>query len=240
MKTLSAFGLLLFVATVAQAPTASIAGVVVTSGPLPQPVRGAVVSIGGTVGDVLTDDQGLFAFVGLEAGTYALSASKPAYLKAEYGATRPGGSGTPIKLNAGQQNTGLTVRLARGAVITGVVTDVDGQPAPNLSVSASSAERGTASGAAASITDDRGIYRIFGLPPGDFTVATVPPRHLDGAASRPSTADVDAVLAQLRARGRSGPVQPMRAASAAPSAPPTVSYTSVYFRAPPTRVRPFT
>ena len=120
--------------------------------------------------------------------------------------------------------------LIRGAVITGVVTDIDGQPAPGLSVSASPVERGSVSGAAASITDDRGMYRIFGLPPGEFTVATAPPSLLGAVtASRPSTADVDAVLTRLRARGRSGPAPPTRAASTAPIAPPSVRYTPVYY-----------
>jgi hypothetical protein len=121
------------------------------------------------------------------------------------------------------------VRLARGAVITGVVSDVDGQPAPNLSVSAAPVERGMSSGVA-SITDDRGVYRLFGLPPGEFAVFTTPPRNLATAASRPSTADVDAALAQLRARGRSGPAPAAtRAATSTQSASPTVSYTSVYY-----------
>ena len=77
----------------------------------------------------------------------------------------------------------VTLRLPRGAVITGVVLDVDGQPAAGIAVSAlarryigTPGERRYLSGRARRVSpsDDRGVYRIYGLPAGEYVVAAQP------------------------------------------------------------------
>ena len=160
-----------------------IAGVVVTDEAQPRPLRRARVSLTGGGLEMpltaITADNGAFTFDGLPAGRFTLTASKDAYVSMAYGARRPGRPGTGIELAAGQA-AAVTVRLPRGAVITGTVLDVDGRPAAGLSVSALYPRVGgtfgdrqwvSPPGALSSTTDDRGVYRIFGLPAGEYIVA---------------------------------------------------------------------
>ena len=163
--------------------TAAIMGTVMAadSG---QPVDGVRVSLsgGGLRGSrsISTDDDGRFAFAGLPAGTVNLSASKAGYVSMTYGQSRPGPgqAGTPIALAAGQQMKDVVLRLPRGGVITGTVFDEKGRPVVNAPVRVSrwvldEGERSLVSTGSSS-TDDRGMYRIFGLAPGTYVAHTAP------------------------------------------------------------------
>src|SRR5262245_34079312 len=67
--------------------------------------------------------------------------------------------------------------MLMGGVITGTVTDSKGQPIVGVPVSAVQTGDVSVVGsymmqlAGGAETDDRGVYRIFGLPPGQYTVA---------------------------------------------------------------------
>jgi hypothetical protein len=162
--------------------TASLAGTVVASGTGTEPVRLARVTLNSTDGTVgrteTTDDAGRFVFRDLPAGRYKASAAKPAWLTANYGATKPERPGTAIALGDGQRMGDVTIRMTRGAVISGVLLDETGQPAAGVSINVGriamvAGERtftGVGGNAARVDTDDTGAYRIFGLPPGDFVV----------------------------------------------------------------------
>ncbi len=205
------------------AAAAALSGTVVTDDSFAAPVRRAIVTISGSgltaSRSVITDDDGRFAFDGLPAGRFTLSAARPAFMTSVYGARRPGGTGKPIVVAAGEQVTDVTIRLARGAVLTGIVTDGSGNPAPGASVAAlSTAMQMTIAGSAES--DDRGIYRIFGLRPGAYLVATSSRVVGRGDIDVPSAAAVDAVLSALKARrdtpgvaagGTADPAGPRRA-----------------------------
>jgi hypothetical protein len=75
--------------------------------------------------------------------------------------------------------TKISIRLPRGAVITGTIADAFGHPAPGVTVSAlmwqyitaTGERRLVPTGRSAGVTDDRGQYRIFGLPAGDYYVS---------------------------------------------------------------------
>jgi protocatechuate 3,4-dioxygenase beta subunit len=178
--------------------TASIGGVVVTDDERAQPVRRARVILSGPEATMrqmkITDDDGRFAFVGLAAGRFTLLATKEAYATVTFGAKRPGGPGTSIVLADRQQAGGLTIRLPRGAVITGTVVDQNGQPTARISVSASrytfinSGEQRLAPTRTSS-TNDRGQYRIYSLAPGEYCVAASPPR----GGGAPGTGDLRAI-----------------------------------------------
>jgi hypothetical protein len=170
-------------ATAPQA-TASISGVVV-SADLGRPVRRATVTATG-VGDTRTlqtaqtDDTGAFAFPKLGPGEYTLSANKGGFVESIYGQRQPGSGrlGTPIRLTAGQQLKDLALPLARGGVLTGIVLDEVGDPAFGITVRAykwvmKSGERTLVETAAAG-TDDRGIYRIPALLPGEYVAGVLP------------------------------------------------------------------
>jgi Carboxypeptidase regulatory-like domain len=71
----------------------------------------------------------------------------------------------------------VTITMIKGGVITGRVTNATGEPLIGVRVNAvmtRGAEGNTARRAAARprFTDDRGFYRLYGLPPGTYVVFT--------------------------------------------------------------------
>jgi uncharacterized protein (DUF2141 family) len=164
--------------------TASISGVVV-SADLGRPVRRATVTATAagdirTVRSAQTDDSGTFVFANLQPGEYTLSANKGGFVESVYGQRQPGSGrlGTPIRLTATQQLKDLSLPLARGGVLTGVVLDEVGDPAFGTAVRAykwvmKSGER-TLVETASAVTDDRGIYRIPALLPGEYVAGVLP------------------------------------------------------------------
>jgi protocatechuate 3,4-dioxygenase beta subunit len=119
-----------------------------------------------------TDDDGAFEFEALAPASYAISASAPGYI------TPP-----PIEdensLGVYRAGDVANVTLARGGVITGKVMNVAGNPLTGVSVNA--IRVGGLDGEAdnqlvfqgfgrAWRTDDRGVYRIYGLVPGSYII----------------------------------------------------------------------
>jgi hypothetical protein len=222
--------------------TALITGIVRADDAAGRPVRLARVTLNtgdGALGrTATTDDQGRFAFRNLPAGRFGLRATKAAWLSAAYGAKRPGGQGTAILLVEGQQLTDITMRMARGAVITGTVRDQTGGPVAGASVGilkyglgfSGSRELGVAwSGQ----TDDLGVYRAFGLPPGDFVavatlrVASMSTAVLDFRATAPG--DVERALQSARQGGAPSGGATSTPAAPRPPASPAVSFTPVFY-----------
>jgi Carboxypeptidase regulatory-like domain len=189
----------------------SITGRVIVAG-TGQPARRARVNLNGSAeagGSVstTTDDQGRFAFNTLPEGRFSLSASKPGHISASYGQRRPGRPGTPIQLAAGQRLQ-VQIQIWRGGVLTGTLLDEQGEAIPGTPVRAlrfmmQNGER-TLQSAGNGQTDDRGVYRIYGLQPGDYLVNATP-RNASGP-------DEDRMLAEVRALTQR--IQAMPAASA--------------------------
>jgi hypothetical protein len=160
--------------------TGTLTGTVVVGGTGTPARRARVTLSGADVGparNVVTDAQGRFTFVSLPAGRYTLAASKPGHLTASYGQARPGRPGTPIQLDEGQKFD-ARLQLTRGGVLTGTVLDEDGEAIPGTQVRAlrfvfQNGVR-TLQSAGNGATDDRGIYRIYGLQPGDYVVGATP------------------------------------------------------------------
>lgn len=164
----------------APSATALLSGTLLTEGATPQPVRRAAVRLAGADGTSVrlagTDDQGRFVFPDLAAGTFTLSATKIGYVQAFHGSRRPGrGPGVPVAIADGQR-VDVTFRMLPGAVITGTIRDSRGTPVPSVPVTAVEVRRAGAVVAppARATTDDRGVYRIFGLAPGDYVISAVP------------------------------------------------------------------
>lgn len=155
----------------------AIAGTVtIASG---QPAAGARVMLNGGDGPgrtATTDNRGQFVFEGLRAGRYNVMVQKPGYIQISYGQRRVGGAGTQIPLNDGERRN-IEILLPKGAVITGMVLDERGEPAINASVRpmrytmTSGRRRAQQSGGGQ--TDDRGIYRLHSLQPGEYSVCAV-------------------------------------------------------------------
>ena len=199
----------------------SIAGVVVEDG-ANRPVRRARVSARTPElrNEVVTysDDQGRFVLPRLTAGPYTIVVTKPAYLSGYHGGTRPGrGPGVPLPLKEGQNLTGITVPIARGGVISGVVRDQFGQPYSGgrirlMQVQRRDGERVLAgsSGSGNMMTDDRGVYRIYGLMPGTYTVGVVPAVQSGQETRSLSDSEMRAALMELTQK----PAQPQPAPAA--------------------------
>ncbi len=219
--------------------TGRLVGRVVTMDATADPVRNAIVML--TAPELsppkstVTDDTGRFSFVNLPAGRFTITASKAAHITTAYGAQRPARPGTPVPLAAGQQIADLTVRLARGAVISGRVSDRAGQPASLVQVVAVRAALADGPGGTARgmgdvfLTDDRGAYRIYGLEPGTYLVAALPGSLAFGDLEAMSSADVDAALAALKSRVPGAPATSSARASTQPS---SATYVMPPFFAP--------
>ena len=157
-----------------------ISGMVTMAG-TGQPARKARVNLSGAElrgnRSTNTDDQGRFSFTALPAGRFTLSVTKPGHLSVTYGQRRPGTQGTPIQLSDGQKFQ-AQLQIPRGSVLTGVVLDENGEATPGTSVRAMrfvrQGERRTLQSAGNGTTDDRGMYRIFGLQPGEYVVCATP------------------------------------------------------------------
>jgi protocatechuate 3,4-dioxygenase beta subunit len=189
-------------AAVVSAGTGAISGTVVTEDAAAQPVRRAVVTLNSQdrlVGrTAISDDEGRFAFVSLPQGRYSLSAQKQGWVTGAYGAKAVGRPGRTLQLASGERAT-ATIRIARGAVISGTILDQFGQPIAGATVRAmkngyelsTGQHRLSPVGVAAS-PDERGAYRIYGLAPGDYyiSVTNATPAS-DGGRDLHLTSDVD-------------------------------------------------
>jgi uncharacterized protein (DUF2141 family) len=188
------------------AGTAEIAGVITLEGS-GAPVRRAQVSLSAPEirgqRTLITDDKGRFDFQNLPSGRYALSASKPGYVTTSYGAKKAGRPGTPIQLADGQKFTQASVLMPKGSVITGTVIDEGNEPTPGTQVRAYRYVMRTGvktlQQAGSASSDDRGVYRIYGLQPGDYIVSATP-RNANLSDIRASVmAQVDQLLQQAQA-----------------------------------------
>jgi hypothetical protein len=242
--------------------TAAISGVVLLDDASQTPLRHTRVTLRGVDSRaeraVTTDEMGRFTITGLAAGNYSLSATKAAYVSVFYGSTHPGrGPGTPLSLANGQQMNDLKLQMPRGGVITGRAYDDFGSPVPNASVRLmqyrnAGGERtlvpvgpGGPGGPVGNIqTDDRGVYRAYGLTPGAYVVSVAPPVYggIGSDLRLLSPNDMQAALAAVQVgatqAGAATPGstssgnRPAGGAGAAPAMPPpgkAVGYSTVYY-----------
>lgn len=183
--------------------TATISGRVLSAdprGPLSQVSVVARSESRNVVETSVTDADGRYSLTGLPAGRYRLSAVKAGYLSLDYGQTQAFGSGTPLQLEAGETLRGVDLQLPRGGVMTGRVLDEAGQPAVGVSVAAqryqfTSGRWGLVRVGSQDSTDDRGIYRLFGLPPGEYYIeARLRRSRARSAIYYPGAADLASAL----------------------------------------------
>lgn len=163
-------------------PSAIVSGRVVeaASG---RPVAGAIVTPAGPAAAApgstaparaLTNANGQFVIRGLSRGSLVLTATKGGYVNATFGQRRPGGSTQPIPIDTDQRVSGIDIRMWKFGAIGGTILDEAGDPVVGTRVQALvktfAAGRPRAVPSLVTVTDDRGVYRLAGLTPGDYLV----------------------------------------------------------------------
>jgi hypothetical protein len=158
-------------------PTGLIVGRVI-DGSTNTPLAGATVTLSGTglrALRVIVDPQGRFVFTSAPAGSFTITATRTGYLTGSYGALRPDGAGRPLDLRDGERVGDVVVRAWRYATISGAVTDDAGDAVPFMRVQV--LKRTIVAGRWRLVNsnqgadaDDRGVYRITGLTPGDYAL----------------------------------------------------------------------
>lgn len=113
-----------------------------------------------------TNRDGVFKLSGLERGSYTVSAAVPAHIP-KSPETRPVYKDEDV----------VTLVLLKGGVITGTVTGVKGEPVVGIGIRVRVVrdESGRSYGDSGryydNMTDDRGVYRVYGLPSGTYVVS---------------------------------------------------------------------
>ncbi len=113
-----------------------------------------------------TDEAGRFVADNLTRGTYSFQVQAPSYVSWR-------DPRDPLHYKPGDS---VNLVVKKGAVITGTVTNSDGEPVVAVPISvimvrdSQNRPAGSTYGGTR-YTDDRGVYRLFGLPAGTYLVA---------------------------------------------------------------------
>lgn len=183
--------LLFFFSAYAQENNSTIRGRVTLSG---KPLTGLSVALSkkNAFSDdpihIKTDEDGRFQFNNIPAGQYCLTPNAPQYsFKKTLFTTCFNG----LIVSVGEADTTeeIEIQLSRGAVITGQITDSNGQSVIEerirLIKAGNNADHESIElGHLFFYTDDRGIFRIYGLQAGKYLIAigsdTTKTSHLEG------------------------------------------------------------
>ena len=142
---------------------------------------------------VRTDSRGEYTFRDIEAGQYMLRAIRNGYIPRNYGqkTTSSFRRGTSLSVGPGQVVDGVDFHLIQAGVVEGRVVDQDNEPLERVQAMLSGYR---SRGGKRQLlpfgqdeTDDRGQFRIFGIPPETYLLAASPRPFaaLTGGAERP-------------------------------------------------------
>src|SRR5262245_41763246 len=167
---------------------------------------------GGVQNRAATDEDGNFKFTGLAPRVYSVSAfSVKGYV--------PRSIPVNERQDGGYHRIGanVTLTMVKGGVITGRVTNSIGEPLISLQVNAMMTRDADGNpvrggGGRPRFTDDRGYYRIYGLPPGTYVVSTrntltgpfASPYDLDAPTYHPSGPRETAAEVSVTSGGETG------------------------------------
>lgn len=179
--------------TTTEVTTGAITGRVVNERGEAMPGASVFVRSIGSLGNSRTtsaDTEGNFRLNGLEPSLYTVSAYAPAYVY------QPQDSESPI--NYYRIGDSIKIELIKGGVLTGTVTNAAGEPLVGIRVRAlrvseaqgRSARVVVSSGFGDRPTDDRGVYRIYGLAAGTYLVSAGGAGTQQGIQFNPFEADV--------------------------------------------------
>jgi hypothetical protein len=160
---------------VSESEAGAIAGRVITSSG--QPVGGAMVMVSGEYQSrmVVADRNGQFDAGRFRDGDYKIETGKSGYLTPDFRPWPESQTALMVRVGGDRRVHDIDVVLERGGAIAGTVVDGAGEPFQGVVVRAlrlRQQEGRTLASAAGwpRLTDDRGRYRLFGLPPGTYMV----------------------------------------------------------------------
>lgn len=123
----------------------------------------------------VTDQEGIYRISNIPAGTYDIMVVAPAYVNPEVAV---GSRGKSIIVAEDENVEDINFSLVRGGVITGKIADSNGRPLVQQNVYVFRAAdfqqqpMRPVFPAGSVQTDDRGIYRVFGLAAGRYKIAS--------------------------------------------------------------------
>jgi Carboxypeptidase regulatory-like domain len=119
----------------------------------------------------VTDAEGIYRIANVPAGSYVVTVAAPGYVPTNSQDRKP------VVVGEDENVEDVDFALVRGGVITGKVTDPDGKPVMLHQIElygaadADRAQKQMPYPLMTAQTDDRGIYRLFGIAPGRYKVA---------------------------------------------------------------------
>src|SRR5262245_46899591 len=134
-----------------------------------------------------TDAEGRFSVMDVAPGSYEIVSHAYVFVLVKQSANA--GANQNIVVGAGETIDDVSIELVRGGVATGRVVDEDGRPVVGGYVqlqrppgdNAPYTRFGSESLSDMGETDDRGVYRLFGIPPGRYIAVVGQP--LEGGRS---------------------------------------------------------
>lgn len=183
----------------------------VIDGTTGEPIMDVRVSMG-RLDFQLTDTNGQFVYFDVTPKDYFIYANKPGYASSYYGQRWVGAAqlidevfsraaaAIPLPIGPGERRQGITIRMWKVASISGRVLDENGEPAVGVLVCAY--PRLFAGGRPwldtavpfPARTDDRGVYRMSEMFPGDYAVAVPATTYTARPGPLPTTTDTLQVL----------------------------------------------
>ena len=128
--------------------------------------------------NAVTDAEGHYRITNVPAGSFRVTAYAPAHVTpGERNAFSGANPGKTVNLTEGETAENVNFSLIRGGAVTGKLTDEDGRLVIEESVTAhkldQNGKRAANSGPSFSQwqTDDRGVFRIYGLEPGRYFIS---------------------------------------------------------------------
>ena len=141
---------------------------------------------------VRADGQGHFIARNVDPGPYRLSAEHASY----FSGSRHQVFSYRVDLGPGEQQGNIVLSLQPAAVVTGQITDENSEPLENVQIGLFSRTyrggRMMLEAVGGAVSDDRGIYRIFDVRPGTYTLAAEVQPAAQASSNPGSTQSQDA------------------------------------------------
>ena len=161
---------------------------------------------------IITGNDGVFVFRSLPKGEYTFRATAAGYLPGTAGLNRPDGRPVTVTLADGEKVNDVVIRLWKGASVTGRVVDESGDSLEGMSMHLLRMDRFGARRRfmlqQTTTTDDRGMYRLPAIAPGEYVVCALFNRHIvpvaAGVAQAAGSPDMQRLMNGSAAQSASG------------------------------------